>query len=161
MRSESGQSLQVHNQSALLGVISGIGIIIGSLGPWVKATLPFVGTITVNGTDGNNDGTITLVAGAGAAILMGVIALRPLAPAQARKLAVVAGIFFFGIAGIAIYDWNSIQDNIETIDEDFQHLITAGWGLYLTGISGIAGLIASFVTFNQLKFNSDDGRVLD
>jgi hypothetical protein len=47
---------------ATVTTLGGLLIVLGSFLPWLTATAPLIGTITVNGLQGGGDGIITLVA---------------------------------------------------------------------------------------------------
>lgn len=151
MQTDTSARPQVQNPVALAAVLCGLGVIIGSLGPWLKVTLPLVGTVTVSGTDGNRDGLFTLVAGVLAVLIMAVIAVGSRESRSLGALTVVAGLLFLIVAGVVTYDWANLQRHISDMDEDYRHLVTAGWGLYLTGLTGAAGVLASFVTYSHLQ----------
>jgi hypothetical protein len=48
---------------ATVTTLGGLLIVLGSFLPWLTATAPLIGTITVNGLQGGGDGIITLALG--------------------------------------------------------------------------------------------------
>jgi hypothetical protein len=80
----------------------------GSFLPWLTATAPFVGTISVNGMQGG-DGVITLVLGV-ITILIGVTRLTATKmPARLWRSSIVTGVI---TGALAIYDYNQVQERI-------------------------------------------------
>lgn len=123
-----------------LGIAAAVLVIVGSLGPWVTATLPFVGAFTVSGTDG--DGKATLCCG----ILAGaLIAFLVTSNQSGVWLGIIAGIGLGIAAVVGIVDWGNISDEISSSDQDLEGLVRVGWGLQVMTISAIVGAVLSIV----------------
>jgi len=86
---------------------AGVAIVIGSFLPWGSVTAPFVGTVTVFGTDGP-DGWITAAVGALVA-LYGGMTLRRRFPAVLGVLAALAGL---GVTGVAVWKIAELRSRI-------------------------------------------------
>jgi hypothetical protein len=93
---------------AIMTGLGGLLIVFGSFLPWLTATAPFVGTISVNGMQGG-DGVITLVLGV-ITILIGVTRLTATKmPARLWRSSIVTGVI---TGALAIYDYNQVQERI-------------------------------------------------
>ena len=106
---------------------------IGSFGPWVTA---FGGAIEKAGTAG--DGVITLVAA--------LIALGCLIPARPGLARVAVGLGVIVVI-IAIVDLSDVKNKIDAANVG--NFVSAGWGLYVTLIGGVALVIAAFLSARE------------
>jgi hypothetical protein len=106
--------------------------VIGALGPWAHA---LGGLFTVHGTDSGGDGVIVIIL---AVLYAAAIGRHFYAPK--RWLAIAATVFAALILVIAAVDYSSLGDNV---DEEFRDAISSGWGLWLTGIAGLAAAVCS------------------
>lgn len=106
------------------GLASAAAIAIGSFGSWAE-----VGPISLGGTSGGRDGTITVVLALIALVLLALRRLRPL-------VGVLAGVCL--LIGI-----------IDTVDvsSDDNALFTAsvGWGLWLVDAAAVSLLLWTFL----------------
>ena len=105
---------------------------IGLFGPWVDTFL-----ISASGLD-TDDGKVLAVAAliaGGALVLHATQTDRERKPAWPLILALLAGL---AITGIAIYDWNDINDAVE----ESEGLASVGWGIYLDVIAGVVVSVA-------------------
>lgn len=123
-----------------LAVASPALVIIGSLGPWVSATLPFVGAFSVSGTDG--DGKITLSCGIAAAVMLAFLVTSN---QSGVWLGLLAGIALGIAALIGIVDWGNVGDEISASDQEFGGLVRVGWGLQVMTLSAIVGAVLALV----------------
>lgn len=143
--------LGMPNPAALGAALAGAAAVIGSQGPWVVVTVPFLGTITYSGTDGTNDGMYSLIAGAIAAALMLVVAVLHIEPRVRQLLAVFSLVAFAVVVVVVLLDWESADDNIAGMILISQDLLSVAWGLYLTLAAGAAGFLLSLVTLLTLS----------
>lgn len=124
---------------------SALLMLVGALGPWIKAL-----GVSVSGTDGSNDGWFVV----GAAVFAGVLAALTHRNRGAGLCALIGG-----VAGLAVsaYDRNNVQDKINSGGELLRNVATVGWGLNLclaASISlGVAGVVWLF-TIPSLADNS-------
>lgn len=126
---------------ALLTVLGGLLLVVGSFLPWVAVMAPFVGTMSRNGLDGGGDGIVTLVAGVatltvGAARLM--TSLRP----GIQRLPILFGALALLIA---VMDLSAVSERVASVGSSPFVQAYAGSGLYLlvvgavvTGLGGLA-----------------------
>ncbi|MCZ7532590.1 MAG: zinc ribbon domain-containing protein [Acidimicrobiia bacterium] len=130
---------------AIVTIASGALIAVGSIMPWRTAILPFVGTINVNGTEG--DGIITLILGAMIAATGLVVLLMGRTPGAS-----VAGAFFTAAAGLVAYlAFQSTLEVIQLVDSDVGSA-SIGVGLWLIAI-GIVGAAIGTVGTLTTKAN--------
>ncbi len=124
-------------------------MIIGSFAPWVTMTI-FIGSIEVNGMDG--DGKITLCCGIGAVALLAVHLFAGSHPTWTAFLA-TAVLLLSGIIGAV--DWSDLNDLLATSGEediDLGVLARVGWGLQVMTIASFAGaLLAGIQGILSLK----------
>lgn len=151
MNQATSVRLGMPNLAALGAALAGGAAVIGSMGPWVVVTVPFVGTITYSGTDGTNDGMYSLIAGAIAASLMLVVALFPIDLWIRQLLAVFSLVAFVVVVVVVLLDWESADDNIAGMFLISQDLLSVAWGLYVTLAAGAAGFLLSLVTLVTLS----------
>jgi hypothetical protein len=130
--SGNGSAGGIQNPEMIGGIITGLGgvlIMLGSFLPWLTATIPLAGTITVNGMQGEGigDGVITLVLGM-IAVLLGVAQVTGNLPARWRLLPIMIGVLT-GL--IAAYAYNDVQGRIHSVTAE-SDLVTAsvGMGIY-------------------------------
>src|SRR6266566_6457553 len=99
--------------------VSALFMLIGAFGPWVKAF-----AISVNGTDGSNDGWIVVAAAIGCGVLVAVTHKNRGAGLWA---------FLAGLVGSAttIYDRQHIQNKIHSGGALLRVVASVGWGLNL------------------------------
>jgi len=134
----------MRNPIVIGGSMTGLGgllIVLGSFLPWLTATAPFAGTITVNGMqgDGIGDGVITLVLGM-VTILIGVAQLTRNLPARWQLLPIATGILT-GLIAVSAY--SSVQDRIDRVTAE-SNLVAASvgpgiWTLFVGAAFAIAG----------------------
>lgn len=107
---------------------------IGSFMPWGKVSVPFYGTITVSGTDG--DGIITMFL---SLIIIGGIAAYLFVEQLAQKWWRAIPVIAIGaiLLLISIIDWASIGSKAGDFDEDVVN-VSVGAGLILILLASIA-----------------------
>jgi hypothetical protein len=125
-----------------IAVAAVAAMVVGSFGPWAKVL-----GISVNGTDGSNDGWLVVACAALAAV-----ALFFYARSRARKLAILN--ILLGAAGgaITIYD----RHDITTSDAD-TGLVQVGWGLNLALAGSVALAIASAALVARVRIHTPPG----
>lgn len=123
-----------------LAIASAVLVIVGSLGPWVSLVAPFVGSLSVSGTEG--DGKITLGCGIAAAVMLAFLVTSN---QSGVWLGLFAGIALGIAAVVGIVDWGNVGDEISTSDQEFQGLASVGWGLKVMTVGAIVGAILSIV----------------
>ena len=117
------------DQWRLVGIGAGIGVMIGSLLPWITVTTVF-GQIDMAGTEG--DGVATL--GLGAATVVGFLA-------RWWWVYVFAA---FAAAGIAIYHVFNVNSAAAVIESNALSG-SVGWGLWLTLVVALTAFAAALV----------------
>lgn len=131
------QYLDFSNKSVLwLVCAAGAALIsfIGSFMPWGKVSVPFYGTVTVSGTDG--DGIITMFL---SLIVIGGIAAYLFVEQLAQKWWRAIPVIAIGaiLLLISIIDWASIGSKAGDFDEDVVN-VSVGAGLILILLASIA-----------------------
>ena len=113
-----------------------VGIIIGSFLPWVTATAPFVGRITLSGMDGG-DGIITLVGG----VVLGLYAFQWFAQRSLRsRMFPLATVIALGaVVWLAFTD---VKDRVDLINADEFGSAGYGSGLMLLGVALVLAAVA-------------------
>lgn len=120
----------------LFAVIAGAVLaVVGSILPWVKATVPFFGSVEFAGTDG--DGKITLALGA--AVLLSLVN-----HAVWRSLGLVAAL---GLLGISLYDISNISNAIDDVPDEYAGMVSAsvGIGLWVVLIASLVAIVGIVV----------------
>lgn len=116
-------------------------LILGAFLPWVKLSAPFVGTVTMAGTDNGGDGWLMVVAG----VVIGALALTQKGPMAfiGSVVAVLTGL-------VLIYDGQDIAGRLADIDDD---IATAdfGAGFYLCAAGAIASLVGGIIGNNDAE----------
>ncbi|MEM7096403.1 MAG: hypothetical protein AAF567_25585 [Actinomycetota bacterium] len=118
----SATTPDVKRNWAFAVIATGVLGLLGSIGPWVS----FAG-FTVGGLDG--DGTLVLIL----AIIAAGIAGASLSRGRASWMSIVAGIAGVLIVLIVLVNWSDVTT------------IGAGWGFYLSLVSGILMAVVGFV----------------
>jgi len=142
------------------GLVCGFGALtalIGSVSPWATVTAPFIGKVSVNGTDG--DGVITLIL----AIAAGGCALGIAAAASHGWFGMGAIAAGLTITVIAAVDLNNLQSVVEEA-EAISGSISVGGGLIATLAGGIITVVGGGVgvmsprggTASRLKFTDPE-----
>lgn len=147
------QYLDFSNKSVLWMVCAaGAALIslIGSFMPWGKVTVPFYGTITVSGTDG--DGMLTMFL---SLILIGGIAaylfVEKLTKMWWRGIPVIAiGAL---LLLISVMDWTDIGSKAGQVDKDVAQ-VSVGAGLILILLASIAIIAFGVLTLLNDRKNS-------
>ncbi|MPZ24010.1 MAG: hypothetical protein GEU28_10820 [Dehalococcoidia bacterium] len=117
--------------AALIAGICGALVLIGSVGPWVRAAF-----VSVSGTEG--DGMLTLLLG-GLAVFGALVRVMQRRGRGIMLLTLVS----LGLAGvIGIYHWTNLETSV---DSDSIIEVQIGWGLVLVTFASIAGGIAALV----------------
>jgi hypothetical protein len=120
----------------VLGIVGGVGLILGSLGPWITARTPF-GTISANGTEG--DGTITLILGITVVVMSAI-------PSSNTGLRIAIGLVAGLAALVGLYELVNINQRAEEIAQvtTIGLNASAGWGVWLTLAGGVVAVDAPF-----------------
>lgn len=129
-------------------------VIVGAFGTWASVSLQFFGvnsdTVTINGIDGGRDGVITLTLAIVAAALVlagGFLSRSPGSRSVAANVWTIGPLLCFTLSGaIAGYDWVNISRLVSV--QGFVE-ISVGWGLILTLVASIVGLIVSVLRLRQ------------
>ena len=147
------QYLDFSNKSVLWMVCAaGAALIslIGSFMPWGKVTVPFYGTITVSGTDG--DGMLTMFL---SLILIGGIAaylfVEKLTKMWWRGIPVIA--IGAVLLLISVMDWTDIGSKAGQVDKDVAQ-VSVGAGLILILLASIAIIAFGVLTLLNDRKNS-------
>lgn len=124
--------------------------LIGSFMPWGKVTVPFYGTITVSGTDG--DGMLTMFL---SLILIGGIAaylfVEKLTKMWWRGIPVIA--IGAVLLLISVMDWTDIGSKAGQVDKDVAQ-VSVGAGLILILLASIAIIAFGVLTLLNDRKNS-------
>lgn len=118
---------------AIIAIVAGVLIVIGSIGPWVTADLGILGTVSKYGTDG--DGMFTLILGLATVVLAGLsFKFSPkglgIATTVAATLATLVIVIDFSRAAVLMADMPLVAKSA----------IGFGWGIYLTLIGSLGAL---------------------
>lgn len=116
-----------HLSLAIIGIVSALLVLIGSVGPWATANGQ-----SINGTADGADGIITLICAIAAAATIGATASLP---AGVPRIAVQWATVVFGLA-ITVIGIIDIQD------VNSSGFVSAGWGLWLVVLAGAALTVA-------------------
>ena len=122
--------------AAIVGVVAGGGLILGSFLPWVRVTV-FGTTLSRSGIDDGGDGWFTFVAGGVVAVVFGLV-LRD-AGRRYRGGLVLALLAAAVALLVGIVDWADVHDRVEG-SRGIGHV---GVGLYLVVVAAVAGTVAS------------------
>ena len=131
------------SRTAALVMIGGaVAVAVGCFLPWIKATAPFVGTLTKSGVDNGGDGVIALALAAGLA----AIALRSrdrAAPWAKAGAAVLIAL----LVALVMYEVGDISSRFADIEAESDLVTTSyGSGLILIG----AGILAAGIGWVQM-----------
>jgi len=123
-------------ESAILALVGGAGVVVGSLMPWATVTAIF-GTISVAATQG--DGTITLVLGG----VLGVLALLDLVGTTevSKWLYVWFGVLAVGVAG---FDWVNLSQRLGEANAESVRA-SVGIGLQVVVGGGVLAVVGGLV----------------
>lgn len=142
----------MNKQKLIILIIAAVGAISTFL-PWANVT--FLGTISVNGTNGG-DGWITLILFA----IAGIISLvgdkmKPLSNTY-KIITIVAGLAAAAVGIINIVNIKSELSKVSEqnfLGEQLQNIVSIGFGLWLIVICGIA---LAVVTYLMKEKNKED-----
>ena len=123
-------------ESAILALVGGVAVVVGSLMPWATITAIF-GTISVAGTQG--DGTITLVLGG----VLGVLALLDLVGTTSISKWLYVG-FGVAAAGVGGFDWVNLSQRLGEAQSEFVQA-SVGIGLVIVVGGGILAVVGGLV----------------
>jgi hypothetical protein len=119
-------------QRARVGLgAAGGGLVIGAFLPWADLGGPLGVSVSINGTEGSNDGWITLLCGG---VVIAVVALYQV---QRRALiSLLSGVLAGVVAG---YNWMDVRDGIGNAPGGGPVIETSvGNGLWLTLVAAAA-----------------------
>jgi hypothetical protein len=121
---------------AVLVILGGLLIAIGSFLPWLTATAPFVGTISRSGLEGGGDGIFTLVAGVlTIAVGVGRLTLSTM-PGPLQGSAVLTGLI---AGGVMAANYSDLGGRVDRFSAQSGNVGTAGIGVgFWTIIVGAA-----------------------
>jgi uncharacterized membrane protein len=126
---------------ALVTMLGGLLVGVGSFLPWLTIMAPFVGTLSRSGLDGGGDGVFTLVVGV-AALGIGLARfatpLRPLI----QRAPILAGLLALGIA---VLDLVNVNDKISSIGTSPYVHAYVGSGLYLLVVGALVTVAGGLV----------------
>jgi hypothetical protein len=128
--------IRAGSQQALLPLIGGAAVVVGSLLPWGTVTTVF-GSVSIAGTEG--DGKITLALG-GALVLIAVLEMVGQISASKWVLGLVAA----GAAGVAGYDWLNISQRLGEVQSEYARA-SVGIGLQVAALGGVLALVGALV----------------
>jgi hypothetical protein len=146
--SASGSSLSsvhsIQSRSLLgIGILAAVAMLIGAFGPWLKVSAAFLGSVSVSGTDGGNDGWIVV-----AASLVGAFLFYAALISSTRTSRIFTGVLALaaGAAALAtcIYDRNRLSDPPAEVSEGA--LISIGWGLNLALAASAVFVVTTGIT---------------
>lgn len=95
---------------AMLCILAGAGMAVGSFLPWIKVTAPFVGTVTKSGIEGG-DGWFSVIAG-GVVAFCGLTVLNRQQSGAAKGVVILAAL----VAGIlCVYEYSDISSRFADV----------------------------------------------
>lgn len=107
-----------------------VGLVVGSIGPWIT-----LGALSVGGIEEGRDGWVTLVGTAIAVLCLGLYSVR-----GRRALAIATLVIALLMLAVTIYDVSDVQSSSATY---FGRTVEpgVGWGLWLATVgSGVLAL---------------------
>lgn len=126
---------------ALVTMLGGILVVIGSFMPWLTIMAPLVGALSRSGLDGGGDGVFTRVVGIAA---VGVGIARFATPL--RSLVQRAPILLGALAlGIAVLDLANVNDKISSVGSSPYVHAYVGSGLYLLMVGALVTVVGGLV----------------
>lgn len=128
----------------------GTALILGSFLPWIKASAPFVGTITKAGTDGGGDGWIVVACGV-VAIVLGVNAIN--GPQWASRAAIVFAVLTAIVVG---YEFVQVHDRLDSVRGESLIQADYGVGLFLCAAGAVAVFVGGMLAADRADKLRDD-----
>lgn len=127
----------------VLAIIGGGLIALGAFLPWIKATAPFVGTITRSGMEGG-DGPIFL----GAGLVIAALGLWSVIgrPSSAPVLLILAGLV---LGGFALLDYNEVSGRVGGLGSDLA-TASVGAGIWSLFAGAAASVVAGLMLLGQM-----------
>lgn len=121
-------------------------VAVGCFLPWVKASAPLMGSLTVSGVDDGGDGTIFLVI---AAILAALVYRARTAPS--RRTQGLALVLLVVMAGLLLYEIGDVAARFDAAEASSDLISTSyGSGLVLLGV----GILAAFAGWLQMDWSA-------
>jgi len=126
-------------------VAAGAAAVLGSFLPWITVTAPFVGTMSVTGTDSRGgDGWITVGIGL-ALVFLGILLLRG---HQFRVAVTIVSVALFGVAAYEVL--NLANKMADAQQESDMVVATIGNGLWLVLGAGITAAIGMILAWARM-----------
>lgn len=132
------------NTTKKIAIAGTAGTIVGSLLPWATITAPFIGRLTITGTDG--DGVLFIFAAAALALAI----WKRFGAAWLNVLTAVAGL---GLAGYGV--WKVSEVDALAADAGDTAIVSVGMGLYVLVAAGIALIVAGVKATTDRKSLED------
>jgi len=121
-------------------VLSGGLITLGSIFPWITASAVFVGSISVNGMEG--DGKITIVLG----VILLVFGFVGVGGGKIHPVILILP----GVAaiGVVIINYQNIQDAVREIQSSGVGVSSIGYGFWMIAIGGVVAVVGAVLSRN-------------
>ena len=128
-------------------VLGGVaGVALGSLLPWAEITAPFVGTVTVAGTDG--DGVLTLFG----AVITGVLAVVAFGARRSTGALIGALVVALLVAAVAVIDMVDVSDRIGDVEGgDVAIQASIGIGLWIVLLGAAAAVVGTALALSSRR----------
>ena len=121
--------------AGVLGIVCGLLVVAGSLGPWVTTRIVPRDPIAIHGIEG--DGRFTLWCGLAAVICL----VAQIAAPRRIGFGVVAAGAFFLAALIGVADWTNVSDHLGRLGPSTPLEAEISWGLRAVTIGGLLGSV--------------------
>ena len=135
----SGQAAGPSRIAGVLGMLCGLLVVAGSLGPWVTTQVFPREPIAIHGVEG--DGRFTLWCGLAAVICLVALIASP----RRGGLGVVAAGALFLAALIGIADWTNVSEHLGRLGPQTRLEAEIGWGLQAVTIGGLVGSLLAAI----------------
>ena len=122
------------------------GVALGSLLPWAEVTAPFIGTVTVAGTDG--DGVLTLFG----AVVTALLALVGFGARRSRGALIGALVVALLVAAVAVIDMVDVTGRIaDAEDGDVVIQASIGIGLWVVLLGALAAIVGTVMALSSRR----------
>ena len=125
-------------RTKVIGVagVAALLVFIGSFLPWVTASVPLLGNISISGTEGGRDGVLTVILATISLLALGVLFVSN-GWRRIKPVSILILLLGLAITSIGGYDYAEIQKEFFD-DPEVAAFVSVGIGLYMVLIGGVA-----------------------
>lgn len=137
---------------AVVAILAGAGaLILGSFLPWVKASAPFLGTITKSGVEGGDGWILIILAIAILGMCWPVFTRRPLNSGAAFTISIL------GLLALAlgVYEWADVSARADDLGDSAPVIATVGAGIYVVVAGALAVIAGGVIEWNLARTKGD------